>query len=99
VLLRPDKRIQAWRPLICGQRVMIVGKWKHRQHGTILERLDNDISGMGRYSVRIDCLPYPADCCRHELKAFTVQAGRNRKRAMDDSLSPNAEASHPTRDR
>jgi hypothetical protein len=65
-----DKRIQPWRVLKVGQRVRLTGKWRKGWTGTIAERLDDLITGMARYAVRLDADANPgnaSDLCRFEL--------------------------------
>ena len=70
-----EKRLAPWRPLRIGQRVISMTYHKG-QAGTVKERLDTRIDGLGYYGVTMDESPNnTTDFVRYELKAIR----RNRR--------------------
>ena len=62
------KRLAPWRPLRPGQRVM--SRTYHKgKFGTVKERLDTRLDGLGYYGVTLDDSPTATtDFVRHELQ-------------------------------
>lgn len=68
--MKTEKKLAVWRPLKVGQHVRST-TYKKGAHGTVKERLDDSISGLGRYGVTLDNDPNnTADFCRYELQAI-----------------------------
>jgi hypothetical protein len=69
--------------LSAGRRVRIKRGAEKGEHGYVYERLDNLITGMARYGIRLDRLPgNTMDFCRYEFvvlkrekKTRTTQSG------------------------
>lgn len=65
--MKLERKLAVWKPLKIGQRVRSK-TWRKGQCGYIFERLDDLISGLARYGVRLDNDPQnTADFCRYEL--------------------------------
>jgi hypothetical protein len=63
-----EKQLSVWKPLKVGQRIKVTARYRNGQLGTVKERLDDFINGMGRYGVALDSCPdLTTDFCRHEL--------------------------------
>lgn len=65
--MKSEKFLQVWRPLNLGQRVRVTARYRRNERGTVIERCDDSISGMGRYGVRLDADKNTTDFVRAEL--------------------------------
>jgi hypothetical protein len=68
--MKLEKKLAVWKPLKVGQKVRS-NTYKKGSHGIVKERLDDQISGLGRYGIILEDDPKnTADFCRYELTAI-----------------------------
>ena len=65
---KPDKRLLLYQAVAIGSIVKFVGKgWRRQTMATVVEKLDNKITGMARYQVEFHEDGAKWDVCRWEL--------------------------------
>lgn len=72
------KSLQCWRPLAIGQRVALKTAWRRGQQGVVIRKWDDSITGMARYSIRLDSDPdRQTDVVRSELSVVKNKVTRS----------------------